>query len=81
MTNEPTTVFVRLVDEGTQVYRPSPATHISGPVFRLGMPDGYDPDDEQWEFPPGSTVRCEKRTLDGSEVMVAVALSGLRGSP
>jgi hypothetical protein len=73
MTGNDSTVLVRLLGEGTVVYRPCPATRIADKVYRLGTSEGYDPEDEHWEFPPGSTVRCEATTLDGSMVMVAVA--------
>jgi len=74
MTSDDSAVFVRLLGEGTVVYRPSPATRIAEDVYRLERPKDYDPDDETWEFPPGSTVRCERRMLDGSPAMVAVTL-------
>jgi hypothetical protein len=74
MTADDSAVLVRLLGEGTVVYRPSPATRIADKVYRLGPSEGYDPEDEHWEFPPGSTVRCEARMFDGSLVMVAIAL-------
>jgi hypothetical protein len=37
------------------------------------MPEGYDPDDEDWEFKPGSTVRVEPRSLSEGEVLAAVS--------
>lgn len=48
-------------------------------VFRVLKTEKYDPEDEKWEFLPGSVVRCEKKILSGasetSEKLVAVALA------
>lgn len=67
-----TLVYVRLLGEGTVVYRPTSAAPIGPDTVRLLTPDGYDPMDEDWEFKPGSVVRVERRTLEGEEVYVAV---------
>ncbi|GAC1314791.1 MAG: hypothetical protein NVSMB14_15070 [Isosphaeraceae bacterium] len=64
-------VFVPLLNEGTHVLRPTQAMALGGMRFRLIEPAGYDPDDEQWEFPPGSAVECRVEILSGSEVLVA----------
>lgn len=66
-------VYVRLLGEGTTVYRPVSATQISDGVVRLLAPENYDPEDEEWEFKPGDLVRIEIRQLDDHEVLVAVA--------
>jgi len=68
-------VFVRLLDEGTSVYRPTRAARISDQVYRLEASPNYDPEDETWEFPPGSTVRCERKRINDDIVLVAVAMS------
>ena len=44
-------VYVRLLDEGTDVWRPARATALSDGTFRLLQPNGYDPNAERWEFP------------------------------
>jgi hypothetical protein len=36
-------VYVRLLDEGTDVWRPARATALSDGTFRLLQPNGYDP--------------------------------------
>ena len=68
-------VYVKLVGEGTVVYRPASATAESADAWRLTAPDDYEPEDERWEFPPGSLVRVEPRTLEGTEVLVVVSLA------
>ena len=65
------TVFVRLLDEGTDVMRPVQAERIRPGIFRLFKPTDYDPEYETWEFVPGSLVRCEIRHIK-NEVILAV---------
>ena len=70
-------VYVRLLDEGTDVWRPVHASALPDGTFRLREPDGYDPDSERWEFPPPTKVRCVTRKFkDGGEALVAVARAG-----
>lgn len=70
---EPARVYVRLLGEGTVAFRPSPAEFLGPQEARLIAPPGYDPDDEDWEFKPGSVVRVELRQLEGADEFVAVA--------
>ena len=69
-----TEVYVKLLDEGTDVWRPVPAERQSDGSFRLRQPRSYDPETETWEFPPNTRVKCERRTFsDGKKALVAVA--------
>lgn len=68
-------VYVRLLDEGTVVYRPAEAVFIDAEMVRLIAPGDYDADDEHWEFAPNSVVRIETQDLQGKKVNVAVALA------
>jgi hypothetical protein len=61
------TVYVPLLREGVDVWRPVAATRQGESMFRL---IASQPEDEVWCFPPGSIVRCEQRGSD----LVAVAL-------
>jgi hypothetical protein len=54
-------IFVRLLDEGTSVSRPVEALDLGNGLFKILPVSDYDVLDELWEFPPDSTVRCEKR--------------------
>ena len=66
------TVYIELLDEGTTVIRPTQAEVLGGgDLYRLLQTSDYDPDDEHWEFPPGSIVRCVKEVWDGEELLVA----------
>src|ERR1700730_11871856 len=50
-------VYVRLLDEGTDVWRPVRATALPDGTFRLLEPEGYDPNAQRGEFPPLTKVR------------------------
>ena len=68
---ETVTVFVRLLDEGTDVWRPVEARRVSSATFRLA--DGAVPTDEVWSYAPGEIVVAEARDQGGGPVLVAVA--------
>jgi hypothetical protein len=66
-------VHVRLLDEGTDVWRPVEAERLGETTYRLA----YDPVpvDERWTFQPGDIVVVERRgdQTDGSLIAVAKA--------
>jgi hypothetical protein len=68
------TIYVRLLDEGTDCWRPTQAEQMSEGIFRLLPTANYDPDDEHWEFPPGTLVRCQTKRFRYGDAPVAVAL-------
>ena len=73
-TDTETIVYVRLLDEGTDVWRPVRAIRFSDGSFQIAEPDGYDPELEAWEFPPRAKVRCTVKTFAGGEEgLIAVA--------
>jgi hypothetical protein len=72
------TIFVYLLDEGTDVWRPVQAEHVSGDRYRI-IGTNSDPDDEHWEFQTGEVVRCEFRDLSGGKCLVAVGSDGPPG--
>lgn len=65
-------IYVPLRDEGTDVARPTEAVEVGHGVYRILQPPDYDPEDEIWEFPPGSLVRCEKRRDDSGDYLLAI---------
>jgi hypothetical protein len=69
---EPHTVYVALLVEGVDAWRPVGATLQPNGTYRL---DDAQPDGEAWAFAPGSVVRCERRSLSDGDALVAVALS------
>jgi hypothetical protein len=66
------TIYVRLLGEGTDVYRPVPAERICASVFVVGGENIRDPEDEEWEFLPGARVYVVTRNLSGESVLVAI---------
>ncbi len=64
-----TTVYVCLLDEGTDVWRPVAAEHIRDDIYRLvGEPPDHT---ETWQFQTGQSVRCKQRLLSGGTCLVA----------
>jgi hypothetical protein len=72
------TIYVKLLDEGTVVYRPVSAIEVEKGVFEIIEFDTYNSEDEVWEFLPGTCVLVEERNLSGEDVLVAVTAIGLR---
>jgi len=69
-------IHVRLLDEGTGCSRPTQRVVLGNGLFKLLPTDNYDPNDEYWEFVPGSIVRAkEVRNVDGT-YLLAVAQEG-----
>jgi len=67
-----TTIYVALLDEGTACWRPVQAEVLENGSYRI-VSDNADPEDEHWEFPPGSVVRCTERRLSGGLCLVATS--------
>lgn len=65
-------IYVALLDEGVDVWRPVDAETLGGGRYRLIAPPDYDPEVETWAIAPGSVVRCEPRALTGEVLQVAV---------
>jgi hypothetical protein len=66
------TIFVYLQEEGTDVWRPTLGRKIGHMVFEVLATSDYEPEDEKWQFVPGTIVECEKRILNGATVLAAV---------
>jgi len=65
------TIYVALLDEGTDAWRPVQALRRGEGAFLI-VSKNDDPETESWEFSSGSLVRCEMRQLSGGERLVAV---------
>lgn len=65
-------IYIQLLEEGTKVYRPVPASEIEHNIYEVKGFEVYDPEDEVWEFPPGTQVIVEEQYLDGEHVLVAI---------
>lgn len=66
-------VYVDLPDEATPTIRPTNAEVLGGNLYRLLPTKRYDPENEEWEFLPGTIVVCEMRmTGEGVRALIAV---------
>jgi hypothetical protein len=65
-------IYIQLLNEGTEVYRPVPASKIKDNLYKVEGFEIYDPEDEIWEFTPSTYVLVEQRNLDGKKVLVAI---------
>jgi hypothetical protein len=75
MATNKVTIYVRLLDEGTEVSRPTEALDLGNGLLKLlPSPDynSHDFEHETWEFLPGSVVRCEKRYDNSGQYLLAV---------
>ncbi len=67
------TIFVRLVDEGVDVWRPVQARRLSETTYQIA--DEAIPEGEAWAFSPGDIVVAEHRGSERDASLVAVALA------
>lgn len=74
ITNE-TQIYIQLLDEGTRVFRPTNALILEGGRFRVLPTPNYNPNNENWEFPPGTVVICETVTKQGKTFLYATHLA------
>jgi hypothetical protein len=67
------TIYMPLLDEDVEVYRPVQARHIAGDLYLI---TGDVPEGETWAFPPGLVVECaQKRFSGGSCGLTAISVS------
>lgn len=71
-------IFVPLLDEGVNVWRPTQAERLPDGTYRVLATPDYDPDDETWEYPPGSRVVCEMKRLSDGTVLTAVSFAAAK---
>jgi hypothetical protein len=57
-------VYMPLLNEATEVWRPVEATLMPDDTYRV---EGPMEEDEEWAFPPGTVVRCDWKTFSGGE--------------
>jgi len=67
-------IYVPLLDEGTEVIRPTLGEPLGGGLYRVLPTPSYDPEDELWAFLPGSVVRCVLKRYGQEDVLLASEL-------
>jgi hypothetical protein len=65
-------VYVKLIGQSVDVWRPVHAEHISGSVYRI-VPQEYDRSIETWEFEPGDEVVCRMVSRKEGPTLTATA--------
>jgi hypothetical protein len=66
-------LYVPLLNEGTDVLRPTTGVFVGPDLVRVEPMEDYDPESEEWEFLPGREVRCLAEFRGGRQVLVARA--------
>ena len=65
-------IYVYLLGEGTDVWRPVQAEKLSDKLFRI-VSQNTDPAEEKWQFSTDDIVKCEERILsDSKKCLVAI---------
>ncbi len=64
-----TTIHVKLLDEGVDVWRPVKAIQERDNIYII---EGPIPIDEKWEFAPGDRVRCAHRQFGDERRLSAI---------
>jgi hypothetical protein len=79
MTNdqEAIEIYIPLLDEGTEVCRPTKGLPLGGLRFMVLPTPDYCPQMEKWEFPPNTIVECKVEERRGREVLVARSKCGI----
>jgi hypothetical protein len=63
-------IYIYLRNENVDVWRPVNAIPLGNNIFRIPE-ETIVPEDEDWEFTPGQTVRCRDQNLSEGQVLVA----------
>ena len=66
-------IYINLLEEGTPTLRPTQAIALGNHLYELLPTPDYDPEDEVWEFEPGSIVMGQSQYISEKEsVLVAI---------
>lgn len=67
--NKTDKIYMPLLDEGTPVWRPVMAARLDQERFVI-ISNNINPEDEEWQFSSGDTVRCEMKELMHDEIKI-----------
>ena len=66
-------ICVSLLNEGVPTYKYILAERVNDTIYIISEDNEHDPEDEEWEFLPGTTVVVEIKTFqDGTSDLVAI---------
>jgi len=71
---EATEVFVSLLDESIDVWRPVLARRVRSNIFKI-VDQPYDREIEKWQFEPGDVVVCEMIDSSDGSILAATGLA------
>jgi hypothetical protein len=63
-------IFVSLLDEAVDVWRPVRAEHLHDKVYRI-VEQPYEREIESWQFEPGDEVVCESTESSDGPILAA----------
>jgi len=63
-------IYIALLDEGVDVWRPVQAERLSGNTYRI-LSQAYDRRIESWQFEPGDVVLCEMVESSDRRILAA----------
>lgn len=66
-----TEIFVSLLDEPVDVWRPIQAEHVHDDVYKI-TDQPYDRKVETWQFEPGDEVICEQIDSNDGQILAAM---------
>ncbi len=69
------TIYVALLDEGVDAWRPVMAERLSRDIYKIAD-QPYDRAAERWRFKPGDEVVCAMVDAQEGRMLAAIALSG-----
>lgn len=62
-------IYIKLLNEDVFVMRPTLEEKMGKDnIYKVLPTPNYDPEDEEWEFPPGSIVMCETEIREGKNI-------------
>jgi hypothetical protein len=64
-------IYITLLEEGTPTARPTQAENLGNGTYKVLPTPNYNPENEVWEFLPGSIVRCKNWESSMGEVLLA----------
>jgi hypothetical protein len=64
------TIYIRLLNEGSDAFRPTTAEPMGGGLFKVLATPSYDPTNEEWEFLPEAIVQCQHMSLYEGAILV-----------
>ena len=69
--SETSLIYVALLNEGVDVWRPVQAEHVERDIYRI-LSQPYDRLSEHWQFEPGDVVLCKTTESADGPILAAI---------